>query len=78
MPDTRTKPLRLGVITGLKKEIACLRPEQREDGLQLWCEAVGGQPRRAAEVAQAMAAEGAGALMSFGVAGGSTRPSGPA
>lgn len=77
MSDTRTKPLRLGVITGLTKEIACLRPDKRADGLQIWCEAVAGQPDRAAEVARAMVAEGAGGLMSFGVAGGLDPSLGP-
>ena len=77
MSDISTKPLRLGVISGLKKEIACLRSNQRQDGLQLWCEAVAGEPRRAAEVARAMVAEGAGALMSFGIAGGLDPSLGP-
>lgn len=77
MPDIGTQSLRLGVITGLKKEIACLRPEQRKDGLQLWCEAVAGRPERAAAVAREMVTEGAGALMSFGVAGGLDPSLGP-
>jgi hopanoid-associated phosphorylase len=77
MSDTRTRPLRLGVVTGLVKEIACLRPGKRADGLQLWCEAAAGRPARAAEVAREMVAEGAGGLMSFGVAGGLDPSLGP-
>lgn len=77
MASTTTEPLRLGVITGLKKEIACLRPSKRPDGLHLWCEAVAGNPALAAETARHMASEGATALMSFGVAGGLDPSLGP-
>jgi adenosylhomocysteine nucleosidase len=77
MSDISTRSMRVGVITGLQKEIACLRPDQRQDGLQLWCEAAAGQPERAAETARTMVAEGAAALISFGVAGGLDPSLGP-
>ena len=64
--------VRLGVITGLTREVACLKAGgwlRRSVGRPMTF-AAAGQPAVAAEAARRMVAEGASGLVSFGIAGG--------
>jgi adenosylhomocysteine nucleosidase len=59
---------RLGIITGLISETHCLSGFSEDDGPLVRCDGMG--PARATQAARALIAEGCGALVSFGIAGG--------
>jgi len=59
---------RLGVITGLASEAECL--DLFATGVRPSVRAAGASPRRAADAARRLLAEGCTALLSFGIAGG--------
>ena len=60
--------MRLGVVTGLASEAACLCVLPAGGRPAVRC--AGASSGRAAEIARALVAEGCGALLSFGMAGG--------
>lgn len=76
---TLTEIARLGIITGLQKEGACLRAGARRlpKSSQPMLFAAGGNASTAEEAARRMVAEGAGGLISFGIAGGLDPSLGP-
>lgn len=59
---------RLGVITGTRREVSCLRNLRHATQVEIACS--GADSGRAAELAELAVAEGCTALLSFGVAGG--------
>jgi hopanoid-associated phosphorylase len=59
---------RLGVITGTRREAACLRSLQNSDQIDVACS--GADAGRAGELAEKALSAGCTALLSFGVAGG--------
>ncbi|MBM3488261.1 MAG: hypothetical protein FJX67_16775, partial [Alphaproteobacteria bacterium] len=58
---------RIGIVTGLQSEAALIAPEADDDAAVI---CLGPGPRAAADGARALIADGAGALVSFGTAGG--------
>jgi len=62
--------MRLGVVTGLEREAVCLRVFAGADGPVVNCQGPG--PKAAAQAAARLLADGCGALLSFGLAGGLT------
>lgn len=59
---------RLGVVTGLVREIDCLKVFPAEERPLVQCQGIGA--RRAARAAEDLVSQGCGALLSFGIAGG--------
>jgi adenosylhomocysteine nucleosidase len=60
--------MKLGVVTGLQRESQCLLSNPDSDNLIIKC--AGARPAQAETCASELLAEGCGALMSFGIAGG--------
>lgn len=77
--STLTETARLGIITGLKKEAACLRAGARRlaKSSQPMLFAAAGDAEVAEAAAARMVAEGARGLVSFGIAGGLDPSLGP-
>lgn len=68
MTTTPVPPPRTGIITGLVAEANCLLKPRTQPAPRVLVS--GGVPTRTRELAQALVAEGASGLVSFGVAGG--------
>jgi len=60
--------MKLGIVTGLKREAACLPVQYESDGLVVLCS--GADSERAEQQARRLLDEGCRALVSFGLAGG--------